>query len=57
MLGKVDLRYLKMLKAEKLNTKYPQIKYFPYSKYVMIYIPDLYNLQNRKKIAKTVAKN
>ena len=49
MLENVNLRYLKTLKTKKLNTKNPQIKYFPCSKYVMIYRPDLYNLQTRKK--------
>ena len=38
-----------MLKTTKLNTKNPQIKHSPYSKYVMIYRPDLYNLETRKK--------
>ena len=38
-----------MLKTKKLNSKNPQIKYFPCLKYVMIYRPDLYNLQTRKK--------
>ena len=41
---KLNLRYLKMLK-----TKNPQIKYFPYLKYEMIYRPDLHNLHTRKK--------
>ena len=38
-----------MLKAKKLNTKNPQMKYFPCLKYEMIYRPDLHNLQTRKK--------
>ena len=46
---KVNLRYLKTLKTKKLNTKNPHTKYFPCSKYMMIYRPDLYNLQTRKK--------
>ena len=49
MLEKVDLRYLKTLKTKKLNIKNPQIKHYPYSKYEMIYRPDLYNLQTRVK--------
>ena len=49
LLERVNLRYLKTLKTKKLNTKNPQIKYFPCLKYVMIYRPDLYNLQTRKK--------
>ena len=48
LLEKLDLRYLKTLKTKKLNTKNPQIKYFPCLKYVIIYRPDLYNLQTRK---------
>ena len=35
LLEKVNLRYLKTLKTKKLNTKNPQIKYFPCSKYVI----------------------
>ena len=57
LLVKVNLRYLKMLKTKKLNTKNPQMKYFPSSKQVMIYRPDLYNLQTRKKTIKNVTKN
>ena len=49
LLERVNLRYLKTLKTKKLNTKNPQIKHCPCSKYVMIYRPDLYNLQTRKK--------
>ena len=49
LLEKLNLRYLETLKTKKLNTKYPQIKYFSCSKYVIIYRPDLYNLQIRKK--------
>ena len=49
LLEKLNLRYLKMLKTRKLNTKNPQIKCFPCVKYVMIYRPDLHNLQSRKK--------
>ena len=33
LLEKIDLRYLKMLKTQKLNTKNPQIKHCPCSKY------------------------
>ena len=36
LLEKIDLRYLKRLKTKKLNTKNPQIKHFPCSKYVRI---------------------
>ena len=53
LLEKLNLRYLKTLKAKKLNTKNPQIKYFPCLKYVMIYRPDLGNLQTRKKQLKS----
>ena len=49
LLEKVDLGHIKTLKAKKLNTKNPQIKHCPSSKYVMINRPDLYNLQTRKK--------
>ena len=38
-----------MLKTKKLNTKNLQMKCFSCSKYVMIYSPDLYNLQTRIK--------
>ena len=31
------------------NAKNPQIEHYPCPKYVMIYRPDLYNLQVRKK--------
>ena len=33
LLQKIDLRYLKMLKTKKLNTKNPQIKHRPNTKY------------------------
>ena len=46
---KWNLRYLKTLKFKKLNAKNPKIKYFLCLKYVMIYRPDLHNLQARKK--------
>ena len=46
-----------MLKTEKLNTKNPQIKHFPCSKYVMIYRPDLQIYRPEKKTAKKVTKN
>ena len=49
LLEKLNLRYLKTLKTKKLNTKNPQIKYFPCLKYVITYRPDLHNLQTRKK--------
>ena len=49
LLEKVNLRYLKKLKMKTLNTKNLQIKHCPCSKYVMIYRPDFYNLQTRKK--------
>ena len=38
-----------MLKTKKLDTKNPQMKYFPCLKYKMIDKPDLHNLQTRKK--------
>ena len=53
LLEKLILRYLKMLKTKKLNIKNPQIKYFPCLKNVMIYRPDLQNLQTRKKQLKS----
>ena len=56
LLEKANLRYLKTLKTKKINTKNPQIKHLPCSKYVMIYSPDLCNLQTRKKQLK-VTKN
>ena len=49
LLQKVNLRHLKTLKTKKLNTKNLQIQYFLCLKYVVIYRPDLYNLQTRKK--------
>ena len=49
LLEKLNIRYLKALKTKKLNTKNPQIKYFPCLKNVMIYRPDLRNLQTREK--------
>ena len=49
LLEKLNLRYLKTLKTKNLKNKNLQIKYFPCSKYVMIYRPDLHNLQTRKK--------
>ena len=45
-----------MLKSKKLSTKNPQIKHCLCPKYVMIYRPDLYNLQT-EKTAKKVTKN
>ena len=36
----------------KANTVNPQMKYCPYPKYVVIYRPDLNNLQARKKLLK-----
>ena len=48
LLQKVELRYLKTLKAKKRSTKNPQIKHCPCSKYVMINRPGFYNLQTRK---------
>ena len=53
LLEKLILRYLKMLKTKKLNIKNPQIKCFPCLKNVMIYRPDLQNLQTRKKQLKS----
>ena len=41
LLERVNLRYVKTLKTKTLNTKNPQIKQCPCSKYVMIYRPDL----------------
>ena len=49
LLEKIDLTYSKTLKAKKLNPENPRIKHCPYSKYVKIYRPNLYNLQTRKK--------
>ena len=49
LLEKLNLRYLKTLKTKKIPTKNPQIKYFPCLKNVMVYRPDLHNLQTRKK--------
>ena len=54
LLEKVNL---KKLKIKTLNIKNLQIKHCPCSKYVMIYRPDLYNLQARKKTAKKLTKN
>ena len=48
LLEKVNLRYLKTLKTEELNSKNPKIKHCPCAKYVIIYRPDLYNLETRK---------
>ena len=36
-LEKLNLRYLKMLKTKKINTKIPEMKYFPCLKYEIIY--------------------
>ena len=44
----VGLRIL-TLKTKKLNPKNPQMKYFPCPKFVMVYRPNFYNLQTRKK--------
>ena len=52
LLEKLNLRYLKTLKTKKLNTKNPQIKYFPCLKHAIIYRPDLHNLQTGKKQVK-----
>ena len=52
LLQKVNLRYLKTQTTNKLNTKNLQIKYFPCSKYMVIYRPDLYNLQTTIKLLK-----
>ena len=38
-----------MLKTKKLNIKHPQIKHYPCPKYVIMYRPNLYNLQTRKE--------
>ena len=46
-----------MLKTKKRKTKNPQMKYFPCLTYEMIYRPDLYKLQTRKKTTKEVTKN
>ena len=48
LLEKIDLIYLKTLKTKTLNTKNPQIKYWPCSKYARIYRSDLHNLHTRK---------
>ena len=55
-LEKVNLRFLKILKTKHVNTKNPQIKHSPYSNYLMICRPDLYNLETRKNSQK-VTKN
>ena len=39
------MKILKTLKTKNLNTKNPQMKHCPCSKYVMIYRSDLHNLQ------------
>ena len=60
LLERVNLRYLKTLKIKKLNTKNPKIKHCPYSKYVMIYRPDLQTwskFTDQKKTAKKVTEN
>ena len=41
-----------MLETKNLDPENPQIKHCQCSKYVMIYRPDFYNLQTRKKTAK-----
>ena len=46
---KLNLRFLKILKTKKITNKNSQIKYFPCLKHVMIYRPDLHNLQTKKK--------
>ena len=45
----VRLRILINAKTKKINTKNPQIKHLRCPKYVMIYRPNLYNLETRKK--------
>ena len=35
-----------------VNTKIPKMKHCPCPKYVMMYRPDLYNLQNKKNLKK-----
>ena len=49
-----------MLETKKLNTKNPQIKHWPCSKYVMIYRPNLQTwctIYRPEKAAKKVTKN
>ena len=60
LLERENLRYLKKLKAEKVNTKIPQIKHSSYSKYVMIYRPDWqtwFTTYRPEKTAKKITKN
>ena len=49
LLEKLNLTYLKTLKTNKRTTKNPHIKYFRCLENVMIYRPDLHNLQTRTK--------
>ena len=44
-----DQEKLLEIKTKKFNSKNPQIKHWPCSKYVRIYRRDLYNLETRKK--------
>ena len=56
LLEKIDLRYLKMLKTQKLNTKNPQIKHCPCSKYEDIQTRFV-QFTDQKKTARKVTKN
>ena len=57
LLERVNLRYLKRLKTEKLNTENSQIKYCPCWKHVMIYRPDLQTWCTIYRAAKKLTKN
>ena len=56
LLERVNLRYLKTLKTKKLNTKNPQIKHCPCSKYEDIQTRFL-QFTDHKKTARIVTKN
>ena len=53
----VRLKIIINAKNEENITKSPQIKHFPYPKYLMMYRPDLHNFTNLKKTVKNVTKN
>ena len=56
LLERVNVTYLKTLKTKKLNTKIPQIKHCPCSKYEDIQTRFV-QFTDRKKIARKVTKN
>ena len=56
MLERIDLRYLKTLKTKKQNTKNPQIKHRPCSKYEVIQTRFV-QFTDHKKTARKVTKN